>query len=82
MFNDNSWSYLECQYHGGVTAADIDNVRFRSYHDMKNAIKSWDSKALDIADQNGIRFSYYDQMDKKFVYLSAKEAKESASKLY
>lgn len=82
MFENNRWNYLECQYHGGVTAADIDNVRFRNYHDMKNAIKSWDSRALEIADQNGVRFSYYDQIEKKFVYLSAKEAMESASKLY
>lgn len=82
MFGDNGWNYLECQYHGGITAKDIDNVRFRNYHDMKNAIKSWDKQAMDVAEENGIRFSYYDQLDKKFVYLSAKEAREKASKLY
>lgn len=76
------FGYIECQYHGLVTAKDIDAVRFKSISDMRNAINAWGKDAMEIAKKNGIRFAYYDKLDGKFVYMDANETAEKVKKLY
>ena len=74
--------YCEAQFHGLVTAKDIDAVRFKSISDMRKGIKAWGKDAMDIAKQNGIRFAYYDQLDGKFTYLTAEETEKKVKSLY
>ena len=60
MFH-SSGDYLECQYHGGVTAKDIEQIRFRSKEAMENALSGWSENALKTIKENGIRLRAYDK---------------------
>lgn len=54
-------NYCECQYHGGVLAKDIEQIRFKSRSEMESAFKSWDDKAKKAIKDNGIRVRFYNK---------------------
>lgn len=62
----NPYDYCEAQYHGGVLAKDIEQIRFKNYLDMKNALDSWDDNAIKAIKENGIKVRSYNKKLKRW----------------
>lgn len=69
ILDDNFWvGYVECQYHGDITAKDIESLRFNDHSQMVTCLMDMGDDALKICADNDIQFGCYKYNEEEAAY--------------